>query len=55
MRARTPAKAHAPAGAAVRQWCEPQQDSTVGKIGAGDDILDPVEDDGWAAVNRISS
>ena len=23
-----------------------QQDSTVGKIGPGDDILDPVEDDG---------
>ena len=26
--------------------CEHQQDSAVGKIGAGDDILDPVENDG---------
>ena len=26
--------------------CEHQQDSAVGKIGAGDDLLDPVENDG---------
>src|SRR6516164_3721279 len=26
--------------------CEPQYDSAIGKIGAGNDILDPVEDDG---------
>jgi hypothetical protein len=26
--------------------CEHQQDSAVGKIGAGDDILDTVENDG---------
>src|SRR5215831_5572495 len=26
--------------------CKRQQDSAVGKIGASDDILDPVEDDG---------
>src|SRR5262249_60754607 len=26
--------------------CEHQQDSAVGKIGAGDDILDPLENDG---------
>jgi hypothetical protein len=26
--------------------CKHQQDSAVGKIGAGDDILDPIENDG---------
>src|SRR5262249_56049930 len=35
--------------------CEHQRDSTVSKVGAGDDILDPIENDGAAAGSRISS
>src|SRR6266540_1551410 len=27
-------------------WCKHQQDSAVGKIGTGDDVLDSVENDG---------
>jgi len=46
VRTRTPAKAHAPAGVPFGNRCEHQQDSAVGKIGAGDDIIDPIENDG---------
>ena len=35
--------------------CKRQQDRAIGKIGAGDDILDSVEDDGSCGRNRISS
>src|SRR5262249_52181753 len=45
-RVQTPAKAHVAASVAVRQSVEHQQDSPVDEVGAADDILDPVEDDG---------
>src|SRR6516225_2192228 len=32
----------------VGNWCEHQQDSAVRKVRSGDDILDPIENDGSA-------
>jgi len=45
VRARTPARVHSPDGVAIRLSVRASQDSAVGKIGAGDDILDAIEND----------